>query len=86
MQLYPTSNAVHVAAAGMANQHRYPHAAPLHFSLAILSLLINLWATRVEYRNVSINVGIIDEVMNEVERIRAERGLPPSAEAWDQSS
>jgi len=35
----------------------------------------------VEYRNVSINTGIIDAVMREVDRIRAEYGLPSNAEA-----
>jgi hypothetical protein len=43
-----------------------------------------LWAFVVEYRNVTINAGIIDEVMREVDRIRAARGLPSNAEAIEQ--
>lgn len=74
------------AAAGMANQHQQgPWAMPLHLSLACLSLLVNWWAFRVEYRNVGINAGVIDQVMSEVDRIRAERGLPTNAEAWAQA-
>jgi hypothetical protein len=70
-----------VAAAGMANHHGHGlWFAPLHLGLAVLTLLVNLWACRIAYRNVRINTGVIDEVVREVERIRAERGLPPSAE------
>jgi hypothetical protein len=73
------------AAAGMAQLHRYgAWAGALHLSLAVASLAVNVWAFRIEYRNVGTNGGIIDEVMQEVERIRAERGLPPSAEALRQ--
>lgn len=54
---------------------------PVHATLATLTLLINLWAFVVEYRNVGINATIIDQVMDEVERIRAEHGLPGSADA-----
>lgn len=74
-----------VAAAGMANlQQRGPWAAPLHLALAAISLLLNWWALRIEHRNVCINAAIIDQVMTEVEQIRAARGLLPSAEAWKQ--
>ena len=52
-----------------------------HALLAAATLLVNAWAFIVEYRNVAINAGIIDEVMHEVERIRAERGLPSNEEA-----
>jgi hypothetical protein len=73
------------AAAGMAQLHRYgTWATVLHVSLAVASLAVNFWAFQIEYRNVASNGGIIDQVMQEVERIRAERGLPPSAEAWNQ--
>jgi hypothetical protein len=74
------------AAAGMANVHHLVSwAAPTHLTLAILTLLVNLWAFRIEYRNVCLNAAIIDQVMVEVERIRAERGLPSNAEAWEQA-
>ena len=56
----------------------------VHGSLAIVTLLINAWAFTVEYRNVRMNAEVIDQVMNEVERIRAERGLPSSSEAFQQ--
>jgi hypothetical protein len=70
------------AAAGMANVHHLVDwAPPTHLALAVLTLLVNGWALWVEYRNVSINSGVLDRVMAEVERIRAEHGLPPSAEA-----
>ncbi|MHB1421721.1 MAG: hypothetical protein ACYC3I_00715 [Gemmataceae bacterium] len=71
------------AAAGAAAQRReWPWT--VHASLATVALLTNLWAFVVEYRNVSINAGVIDEVMREVDRIRAEHGLPSNAEALEQ--
>jgi hypothetical protein len=53
----------------------------VHFTLAIATLVVNAWAFRIEYRNVTINAGIINDVMREVDRIRAEHGLPSNAEA-----
>jgi hypothetical protein len=52
----------------------------IHLTLAVLAILVNLWAFRVEYRCLSQNATLIEGVLTEVERIRAERGLPPSAE------
>ena len=52
----------------------------IHLTLAVLAILINLWAFGVEYRCLSVNAAVIEGVMNEVERIRAERGLMSSAE------
>jgi hypothetical protein len=52
-----------------------------HGSLALGTLLLNGWAFTVEYRNVRTNADVIDAVLNEVDRIRAERGLPPNADA-----
>ena len=70
------------AAAGAAAQTQlWPW--QVHATLATLALLVNLWAFVVEYRNVSINARIIDEVMREVDRIRAENGLPSNAEALE---
>jgi amino acid transporter len=54
---------------------------PLHASLAAASLVVNLWAFWVEYRNVRTNGTAIAEVMGEVDRLRAARGLPPNADA-----
>lgn len=68
------------AAAGAGTQSRtWPW--QYHFALAIAALAINYWAFQVEGRNIRTNVGVIDDVMREVERIRAERGLPTSEEA-----
>jgi hypothetical protein len=71
------------AAAGAAAQRR-EWSWLVHASLAAATLLVNLWAFVVEYRNVTINAGVIDNVMYEVDRIRAEHGLPSSAEAIQQ--
>jgi hypothetical protein len=71
------------AAAGTAAQRQeWPWT--VHATLATVTLLVNLWAFMVEYRNVSINAGVIDEVMREVDRIRTEHGLPTNAEAIEQ--
>src|SRR5262245_40091871 len=76
-----------VAAAGMAQlQHRVAWAPLLHTVLAVLSLVVNVWALRLCYRSVRTNGELIDRVMQEVERLRAERGLPTSAEAWERQA
>jgi hypothetical protein len=46
-------------------------------------LLINAWAFRAEYRNVEANAAVLDGVLREVDRLRAERGLPSNAEALE---
>jgi hypothetical protein len=58
----------------------------VHLGLATAALLINLWAFRLEYRNVTENATILDAVLREVDRIRAEKGLPPNAEALRQGA
>jgi hypothetical protein len=71
------------AAAGMGVQmSHWPWY--VHLSLGIATLLVNGWAFVVEYRNARINGEILDQVLQEVDRIRAERGLPPNAEALRQ--
>jgi hypothetical protein len=73
------------AAAGMAVQLRQPGGHwTIHLSLAVAALAVNAWAFVVEYRCVSVNAGVIDEVMREVDRIRAAHGLPSNAEALRQ--
>ncbi len=57
---------------------------PWHLGLAVLTLLVNGWAFLVEMACVRTNAGVIDEVMREVDRIRAERGLPTNEEALRQ--
>jgi hypothetical protein len=53
----------------------------IHLTLAVLTLVVNLWAFRVEYRCVSANAGVIDAVLEEVERIRRASGLNTNEEA-----
>jgi hypothetical protein len=53
----------------------------LHAVLAVLTILINLWAFGVEYRNVTLNAQVIQGVLAEVDRLRAVQGLPSNAEA-----
>jgi hypothetical protein len=67
------------AAAGAGQRQGWPWA--VHAALALATLAINGWAFLVEYRSVRINAGVIDQVMREVDRIRAEHGLPSNAEA-----
>jgi amino acid transporter len=75
--------AIATAAAGAGAQlQEWPW--QVHFTLATLTLLVNLWAFRVEYRNVDRNAAVLDEVLREVDRVRAERGLPTNAEALAQ--
>jgi hypothetical protein len=57
-----------------------------HALLAVATLLVNVWAFRIEYQSVAINAGVIDEVMREVDRIRAAHGLPSNDEALRQES
>jgi hypothetical protein len=71
------------AAAGAAVQ-RQEWSWLIHAVLALATLLVNVWAFVVEFRNVSINAGVIDEVMREVDRIRLAHGLPSNAEAIEQ--
>src|ERR1700722_18738495 len=73
--------AASAAGAGVATQER---SWLYHAALALLALLVNAWAFRVELVSVTINAGVIDRVMQEVERIRAERSLPSNAEALQQ--
>jgi hypothetical protein len=58
----------------------------VHMTLAFATLLVNLWAFRVEYRCLSANAGIIPAVMAEVDRIRLAHGLRPNAEALEQQA
>jgi hypothetical protein len=71
------------AAAAGAGAHQELQAWPwyVHMTLGLLTLLINLWAFRIELRNVAANAGIIEAVMREVDRIRAAQGLMSNEEA-----
>jgi hypothetical protein len=58
----------------------------IHATLATLTLLVNLWAFRIEYRCLQINHGVLDEVMREVDRLRGVHGLASNAEALEQEA
>jgi hypothetical protein len=79
--LMPIGAAVAGMGAGM-----YPNEWPwpVHAGLAVAGLLVNAWAFTIEYRNVRTNAGVLDEVLREVDRIRARRGLVSNAEALQQ--
>jgi hypothetical protein len=72
--------AIATAAAGAGAQLQAWHWS-IHATLALLTLLINLWAFSVEYRNVDTNAGVILDVLAEVDRRRAAQGLASNAEA-----
>jgi hypothetical protein len=48
----------------------------LHLTIAALTVLVNLAVSVFEFRSIERNGEIVDQVMNEVNRIRTERGLP----------
>jgi hypothetical protein len=77
--------AIATAATG-AGYHRQEWPGWLHDAVALLAFAINIWAFRVEYRNLTANSVILEAVTREAERIRADRGLAPSAEALQQDS
>jgi hypothetical protein len=58
----------------------------VHLGLALAALVINLWAFRIEYRALTENAEILEAVLREVDRIRAEKGLPPNDEALRQAA
>jgi hypothetical protein len=53
----------------------------VHMTLGLLTLAINLWAFRIELDCVTVNAKLIDGVMQEVDRLRAARGLVSNEEA-----
>ncbi len=73
------------AAAGAGRQLEEWHWS-IHMTLAFVTVGINLWAFGVEYRCISTNAGVIDAVLAEVDRIRAEHGLTTNAEALKEES
>jgi hypothetical protein len=56
----------------------------LHAAGAALTLAVNGWVWRQEYRNLRGNLRILDEMFAEVDRVRAEQGLPSNEEALRQ--
>src|SRR5205823_2923338 len=71
------------AAAGTAAQRQDWHWG-YHAALAVATIAVNLWAFVVELRCVRANVVVLDDVMREVDRLRAAAGLPSNAEALRQ--
>ncbi len=71
------------AATGMGRYMReWP--AWLHATGAALTVVVNAWVWVQEYRNLRKNLRILDEMFAEVDRVRAERGLPTNEEALRQ--
>ena len=77
--------AIATAAAGAGAQLQAWHWS-IHATLALATVLINLWAFGVEYRNVSANARVIQEVLAEVDRVRAAQGLPSNAAALSEEA
>ena len=50
--------------------------ATIHFGGAVVMLVINLMVTLTEYRAIARNSLVIEQIMDEVRKIRDERGLP----------
>lgn len=48
----------------------------MHLTIAVLTVAVNVWMSIFEFRSIERNGEIVEEVMNEVNRIRTERGLP----------
>ena len=58
----------------------------IHAAGAVLTLLINLWAFRVEHRNLSANIIVLQAVLAEVDRIREAQGLESNDAALKEST
>jgi hypothetical protein len=78
--LFAMLSVIAAAAAGAGAQlQSWPW--QVHAVLAFFTLAVNIWAIRIEYRNVETNARIIQAVLVEVDRIRSLHGLPSNAEA-----
>ena len=47
-----------------------------HFSLATCTLIVNLWAFRIEFQCLATNVVVLRDVLTAVDSVRVARGLP----------
>jgi predicted dehydrogenase len=83
--LFAMLAAIATGAAGAAAQVKL---APweVHGTLGTLTLFINLWAFGIEIQCLRTNGWVLEEVMREVDRLRARRGLPSNAEALEQEA
>ena len=77
--------AIAAVAAGAGAQLQAWHWS-IHATLAFATLLVNLWAFGVEYRNVTTNAAVILEVLAEVDRRRAAEGLNSNAAALEEEA
>jgi hypothetical protein len=77
--LFAMLSVIATAAAGAGAQMKvWPW--EIHFLLAILTLLFNFWAFWVEFQSVTANGRIMDQVMDEVHRLRGKMPTdPPSS-------
>lgn len=57
-----------------------PAAKTIHMVLATLGLLTNLVVSVIEYESIRSNGRLIEEIVDQVQRIRRERGLDPPAD------
>ena len=81
--LFAMLSAIAATAAGAGAQLKeWPWT--VHAGSALVTLLVNLWAFRVEGRNLRLNAQVIKDVLIEVDRLRAARGLTNNADALEQ--
>jgi hypothetical protein len=48
----------------------------VHLTITVLTVAVNVWVSIFEFRSIERNGELVEDVMNEVNRIRTERGLP----------
>src|SRR5262245_32872223 len=78
--LFAMLSVMAVAAAGGGRMMQgWPY--QLHLYGSFIAILVNFWAYRVELRGLRANEEVIAGVYQEVDRVRAERGLPSNEEA-----
>lgn len=53
----------------------------VHATLGVLTLVINFWAFRIEFDCLAVNARVLNDVLDEVDRIRAAQGLKSNADA-----
>lgn len=83
--LFAMLSAIATGAAGAA-AHVQVSRWELHATLGTLTLLINVWAFRVELQCLRTNIVVLDDVLKEVDVLRVRRGLPTNAEALEQEA
>ena len=78
--LFAMLGTIATSAAGAGRQLQdWPY--QVHFVGAFVAIGLNLWAYWVEWRSLKLNEQILLDVYREVDRVRAERGLPSNEEA-----